>query len=241
MPTPITGPDIATSISISGQSGLLTFAGLTGTNRIKTVRDAADTLLELGGSYTPTGIFTNLTMVTPVLGTPSSGTLSNCTAATDSVAGVMSAADHITLTSLSTSTGTGVAPAFTGIGVPVTAFKSGIDLKSNATTDIFTVPASRTFVCTSALVTPTTASGSTATTFTFKIIESGASASMTTVAAAANVAAATTKGWAQNATAPATGPYFNCAAGNKVQLNISTAAAGTTVTGNVLVFGYYIT
>lgn len=69
----------AASLSISGQTGLLTFAGLTSTNRIKTVRDAADTILELGGSYTPTGTWTSLTMVTPVLGTPTSGNLANCT------------------------------------------------------------------------------------------------------------------------------------------------------------------
>lgn len=70
----------AASLSISGQTGLLTFTGLTSTNRIKTVRDAADTILELGGSYTPTGTWTSLTMVTPVLGTPTSGALTNCTA-----------------------------------------------------------------------------------------------------------------------------------------------------------------
>ncbi len=69
----------AASLSISGQSGLLTFTGLASTNRIKTVRDAADTILELGGSYTPTGTWTSLTMVTPVLGTPASGNLANCT------------------------------------------------------------------------------------------------------------------------------------------------------------------
>ena len=69
----------AASLSISGQTGLLTVTGLTSTNRIKTVRDAADTLLELGGSYTPSGTWTSLTMVTPVLGTPTSGNLTNCT------------------------------------------------------------------------------------------------------------------------------------------------------------------
>jgi hypothetical protein len=69
----------AASLSISGQSGLLTVTGLLSTNRIKTVRDAADTILELGGSYTPTGTWTSLTMVTPVLGTPTSGNLTNCT------------------------------------------------------------------------------------------------------------------------------------------------------------------
>jgi hypothetical protein len=48
----------AASLSVAGQSGLLTFTGITSTNRILTVRDAADTILELGGSYTPTGTWT---------------------------------------------------------------------------------------------------------------------------------------------------------------------------------------
>jgi hypothetical protein len=45
----------AASLSVSGQTGLMTVTGITSTNRAKTVRDAADTVLELGGSYTPTG------------------------------------------------------------------------------------------------------------------------------------------------------------------------------------------
>lgn len=69
----------AASLSISGQTGLLTVTGLTSTNRIKTVRDAADTILELGGSYTPTGTWTSLTLVTPALGTPASGVATNLT------------------------------------------------------------------------------------------------------------------------------------------------------------------
>lgn len=69
----------AASLSITGQTALLTFTGPTSTNRAKAVRDAADTILELGGSYTPSGIWTSLTMVTPVLGTPTSGNLANCT------------------------------------------------------------------------------------------------------------------------------------------------------------------
>lgn len=69
----------AASLSISGQTGLMTVTGLASTNRIKTVRDAADTILELGGSYTPTGTWTSLTLVTPALGTPASGVVTNLT------------------------------------------------------------------------------------------------------------------------------------------------------------------
>lgn len=69
----------AASLSVSGQTGLITFTGLASTNRAKTVRDAADTILELGGSYTPTGNWTNMVLITPALGTPSAGVLTNCT------------------------------------------------------------------------------------------------------------------------------------------------------------------
>ena len=78
--TNVTGS--AGSLSISGQTGLMSVTGLTSTNRIKTVRDAADTILELGGNYTPTGTWTSMTLVTPALGTPASGTLTNCTSST---------------------------------------------------------------------------------------------------------------------------------------------------------------
>jgi hypothetical protein len=108
----------AGSLKSTGTTGLLTVVGMgTGTTRAKTVRDANDTILELGGSYTPTGIWTSLrlnedvqltatstklnyltsaagttgtastnlvfstspTLVTPILGTPQSGNLANCT------------------------------------------------------------------------------------------------------------------------------------------------------------------
>lgn len=55
----------AASLSVSGQTGLITLTGIIGTNRIKTVRDAADTILELGGSYTPTGTWTNMVLASP--------------------------------------------------------------------------------------------------------------------------------------------------------------------------------
>lgn len=63
----------AASNSISGQTGLLTFTGLASTNRAKTVRDAADTLIELGGSYTPTGVWTMTNAIGLPIGTGVSG------------------------------------------------------------------------------------------------------------------------------------------------------------------------
>jgi len=69
----------AASLSISGQSALLLFTGLASTNRTKTVRDAADTLLELGGSYTPTGTWTwtSATATWPTFNQNTSGTAAN--------------------------------------------------------------------------------------------------------------------------------------------------------------------
>ncbi len=244
MPTPISGPYIARSVAISGQSGLLTFLGLTSTNRAKTVRDAADTLIELGGSYTPTGTYTSLTMVTPVLGTPTSGDLRNCSAATDSVAGVISAADHTTLTGVSTVPATGVAPPFLGVGVRVVAYKSGIDCKTNAVTDVFTVPASRQFVCTNAILHPTVVSGGLAVAIVWKIIESGASLVMTTATAASSTAPALTQVWSQQGAGSVGNTIISntCAAAAKVQFSITTAwTTSTTVTGELWVYGFYAT
>ena len=71
----------AASVSVTGQTGLLTFLGLTSTNRAKTVRDAADTILELGGSYTPTGTWnwTTATATWPTFNQNTTGTAANVT------------------------------------------------------------------------------------------------------------------------------------------------------------------
>jgi hypothetical protein len=71
----------AAALSISGQTGLLTFTGITSTNRQKTVRNAADTILELGGSYTPTGTWnwTSATVTWPTFNQNTSGTAANIT------------------------------------------------------------------------------------------------------------------------------------------------------------------
>lgn len=60
-------------------NGFIKFSGPTTSEKIKTLRDASDTILELGGSYTPTGTWTNMTLITPTLGTPVSGNFSSGT------------------------------------------------------------------------------------------------------------------------------------------------------------------
>jgi hypothetical protein len=70
----------AGSLKSTATTGLMTITGPgAGTTRAKTVRDADDTILELGGSYSPSGTWTSMTLVTPALGTPASGTLTSCT------------------------------------------------------------------------------------------------------------------------------------------------------------------
>jgi hypothetical protein len=73
----------AASLSISGQTALLSFTGLTSTNRVKTVRDAADTLLELGGSYTPTGTWNwqTASVTWPTLNQSTTGNAATATSA----------------------------------------------------------------------------------------------------------------------------------------------------------------
>jgi hypothetical protein len=63
---------------ITNQKGLITFAGLMSTNRIKTVRDANDTILELGGSYSTSGVWTGMQLSTPTInGLTASGSADN--------------------------------------------------------------------------------------------------------------------------------------------------------------------
>lgn len=83
----------AASLSVSGQAGLLTFTGLTSTNRIKTVRDADDTVLELGGSYTPTGTWNwaTATVTWPTFN-------QNTTGQAGSVANALTAGTYLTST-----------------------------------------------------------------------------------------------------------------------------------------------
>jgi len=233
----------ATSLILPGSANITTVAGDTaefvslGSGNWICTSYQKVTITGTGGAVQAT----SPTFVTPVLGTPSSGTLSSCTAATDSVAGVMSAADHTTLTLLSTQLASGTAPTVAK-GVLWFAQKTGIDAKTNATTDIFTVPAGNTAVILGSWLIPTTVTAGAALAFVYKIIESGAGNNMTTATAAASTAPATTKTWTQSGAPTGSGGPLNvCATGNKVQCSITTAfTTSTTVTATVVVYGYYI-
>lgn len=99
----------ATELSISGQTGLLSFTGLTSTNRQKTVEDAADTILELGGSYTPTGtwVWTSASATWPTFNQNTTGSAGSVAAANITGATLASSITGSSLTSLGT-IGTGV-------------------------------------------------------------------------------------------------------------------------------------
>lgn len=59
-------------------NGFTKFIGPSTSEAKKTLIDGDDTILEQSGSYTPTGTWTSMTLVTPILGTPTSGSLVNC-------------------------------------------------------------------------------------------------------------------------------------------------------------------
>ncbi len=70
----------AASLKSPATTGVAQLTGMgTGTTRVKTVRDANDTVLELGGSYTPTGTwdFTSLTGTWPTFNQNTTGTAAN--------------------------------------------------------------------------------------------------------------------------------------------------------------------
>lgn len=72
----------AGSLKSTATTGLMTITGpATGTTRAKTVRDANDTFLELGGSYTPTGtwIWTSATATWPTFNQNTSGSAATLT------------------------------------------------------------------------------------------------------------------------------------------------------------------
>jgi hypothetical protein len=105
-----TGTVVATSsaaMSISGQTGQLTFTGLTSTNRAKTVRDAADTILELGGTYTPSGTWnwTSATVTWPTFNQNTTGSAGSVAAANITGTTLASNVVSSSLTSVGTLTG----------------------------------------------------------------------------------------------------------------------------------------
>lgn len=198
---------------------------------------ASDTTIARSGAGAVTVEGTAVLLSGGALGTPSSATLSNATAATDGTAGVMSAADHTTLTSLS-GQASGAAPVYIGPAVMVTAFKTGVDLKTNAVTDIFTVPAGKTFVTEMTTIVTTAVTSGASVSFSAKFIESGASANITPTISPG--AAGPAVGKVYNSSLSTAASEITVTTGNKVQLSVTTGfTTSTAVTGTVYVQGYY--
>jgi hypothetical protein len=110
----ITTPSItgsAASLSISGQTGLLSFTGLLSNNKVKTVSNASDTILELSASYAPTGMWTSMPLTTPKITTGINDANGNSMLAFTATA---SAVDGFTFTNAATANPATVTMAATG-------------------------------------------------------------------------------------------------------------------------------
>ncbi len=125
-----------------------------------------------------------------------------------------------------------------------TVVKTGIDLKTAGTNNVFTVPTGRRFVCltATAIVTAINTAGS-GQLAGWQIIESGASGTMTGTDATNTGTPAVGTYWVlqqlvTNALTPT--QCTSCAAGNIVQEKHTTSHAGTTtITGSIFVTGFY--
>jgi len=202
-----------------GAGGVL-FSGVTA-NRTKTVRDANDTILELAGSYTPTGTW-NFT-------TQSAGDNSTKVATTAYVDRGGFAGHPVYAAG---------SPPTTDVGVFVIRL-TGYDAKTGATTTIFTVPTGRAFIVQKAYVRITGVTGGAAVAFAYKIQESGASKTMTAATASTSAAPVVGAYYPQDAVSN-NAPYTECAAGNNVQIVVGTPfSTSTTVTADVILIGFY--
>ncbi len=246
--TPVLG--VATATSINGNTfttGTYTLTGVAGKtltfNKSLTLDGTDSTTMtfpstsatiartDAANTFTGASTATSWTFTTPVLGTPTSGTLTNCTGTADGLTAGDVTRNHATYAAAS--------PPTVDVGT-FTVVKTGVDLKTNATTDIFTVPTGRIFQCDEIYLIVTAVTSGVSVGIVFKAIESGGSNGMTIATAQNALAPVTGRIW-REVPSIAGGPYFTCAAGNKVQLSGTTMwTSSTTVTGSVFVRGSYV-
>lgn len=112
--------------------------------------------------------------------------------------------------------------------------------QSNVFTTVFTVPSSRTFVCTGAQAFFTTVSGAAVGTTTWTITESGANAIMFNVGTSASGSFTPILNRFIFLSSSGTVLASTCAAGNNVQVKVTTGHTGTTsLLSQVYLTGYY--
>jgi hypothetical protein len=108
-----------TSVKSTTTTGVVQFTGMTtGQTRVKTVRDANDTILELGGSYSPGGAwdFSGSTFTIPALFHGPNSTNFELPPTSGNICGTMWAKTSVTTLSSWTTAATIIGAANTGVG-----------------------------------------------------------------------------------------------------------------------------
>ncbi len=245
--TPVLGAATATSINgntfttgtytLTGVAGKtltfnksITLEGTDATTMTFPTTSATIARTDAANTFTGASTATSWTFTTPVLGTPTSGTLTNCTGTADGLTAGDVTRNHAVYAAAS--------PPTVDVGI-FTIAKTSVDLKTAATVDVFTVPASRTFICTSTyiLVTAVTTGGAGTQVWTIKESSSARAMSLGTTSASGTPVANQTCYLMIGNASPVNS---NCTAGNKVQCVFGASHAGSTaVTGTVYVTGFY--
>jgi hypothetical protein len=133
----------------------------------------------------------------------------------------------------------GAAPPYINPGVLVVGYKTGVDFKTNATTDIFTVPAGKTFALDRVSFVITAVNSGASVTPAVQILESGGATAMSASGGPGSGVPVVGKTW--TLVVNANNPTNACTATNKVQLTITTGyTTSTAVTGTVWVYGFYL-
>ncbi len=131
-------------------------------------------------------------------------------------------------------------PPTVDVGI-FTISKTGVDLKNAGTTTIFTVPAGRMYIALSSAAFVTAVTGGGAGTESYQIKESSASRAINPAVAGASTTPVANQTFYSNVANSGAAALSSCAAGNSVQVVVSTSHAGSTaVTGTVYVTGFYV-
>jgi hypothetical protein len=125
-------------------------------------------------------------------------------------------------------------------GVPFLVFVTPVNLKAAGTTGIFTVPAGKSFICTGAYAICLTVTGAGAGTLNYKIRDTTNSRDLTASGASASATPVANVTIWPIAFQTGGGPFSDAPAAAQISVVVATSNAGsTTVTGTVVVAGFY--